>query len=157
MKKCVSIFLFFVPVICWSQCTFNKVSGLKLSGGCGMYYLQGLVTDQAALFGYCGAYQITPPIGDDDFTSSAVDIKTSARFYVYPNPTWHTLTVLLPSGFNIDQLSIFNAYGKHITNFELYKNLSSIEIELSQFQSGYYIVKAYSSKKYLFSSPFIKL
>jgi len=67
-----------------------------------------------------------------------LDISQSESFIIYPNPVSDRLLVVLSEG-NIKHLQLFDSTGKLV--FEQSSGLSKVELSVSEFNSGMYILK----------------
>ncbi len=81
----------------------------------------------------------------------AISSFDEAKIAMYPNPVSSSLSI--NSLENIDAISIYNVIGQEVMNLKV--NDANVVINVSGFQNGIYIVKAFSEGK-VSTSKFIK-
>jgi len=151
----LNVFLLLHCSITWSQCVVKFYSGQGLSGNCGPYTIQGSITQNAGLYGHCGGYQFTPPITDDDFSTSSVEVNLN-EVSLFPNPVLDLLKIYLPKDIHISQLLVFDLIGREMVRLQINNISNEVEIDAGGLPSGYYIIKMYNNQKLITNASFLK-
>ncbi len=95
--------------------------------------------------GPCGSYNV-------NFTSTAVNIYSSF-FAVSPNPSQDIVTIGVQNSNQLDNgsyriyaIKITDFFGTIVESFEYKDGISSVQIPLHNFDSGYYILSVFDGK-----------
>lgn len=80
-----------------------------------------------------------------DTTSSIRNLDLSDLISVFPNPTFGEVNIFLSQSLNINNITIFDLSGRIVLN-KIWESQELIRFDLSNIQSGVYIIKIETSK-----------
>jgi hypothetical protein len=83
-----------------------------------------------------------------------VNKNSSESFAIYPNPVSHTLRVVNTSNFNVENIEIFDIFGKQHLSIKYTENM---EIDANNLASGVYVVALRTSNKSIHLIKFAKV
>jgi hypothetical protein len=105
---------------------------------------------------YRGAYAYFADYQLCRYTESGVGIeeKSAENLSIFPNPTNGILNVVLPNLTGNTSIEIFNSQGILVSKQTASKNISTLDI--SNFSTGFYLVKIFNNNQIIANQKIIK-
>lgn len=97
-------------------------------------------------------------IDDLNFDSFLIHVdsdKIESETCIYPNPASDYLHILLPENVENKNIKIYDLHGTNVINYPITNKEKSIQLNLSNLNSGIYIVQIITNKKNIFSKIII--
>lgn len=86
-------------------------------------------------------------------TMSVSEVEAITKIMVFPNPTTHYISISSPTT-KIDEIEIFNSEGRLIKKSEIRNETTKVDI--NDFPTGMYYIRAYGKGNFIKSMKFIK-
>jgi len=81
---------------------------------------------------------------DDFLSTNTVEL---AEFKMYPNPTSEVVNISLPQAVsNLDSIEVFDIAGRQLELFENFEDLNTIQLNVSTYNAGLYLVRLNTEK-----------
>lgn len=98
-------------------------------------------------------------IDDLNFDSFMIHVdsnKIESETIIYPNPASDYLHILLPESFEYKDIKIYDLHGRFVINYSIANKEKDIQINISNLNSGIYVVQITTNKKNIVSKMIIK-
>ena len=98
-------------------------------------------------------------IDDLNFDSFMIHVdsnKIESETIIYPNPASDYLHILLPESFEYKDIKIYDLHGRVVINYSIANKEKNIQINISNLNSGIYVVQITTNKKNIVSKMIIK-
>jgi hypothetical protein len=83
--------------------------------------------------------------------------KTNNTLKVYPNPATQQVTIEIPTGINIKNISINNLLGQEIKSYENNSQSTELIIDIQSLASGNYFIVLTDSQGKNYNARFLKM
>ncbi len=141
--------------ICKNGPSLNLTGGLPING---VYSGNGVNGNQfnptsVAEGNYVITYTFTTNEGCSASDTSILKVKSCAgiventleEISIYPNPTTNSIKVT--SEYPIQEITLFDTFGRYISTQKINSNLNEMQLDLSELNDGFYILEVYSNYK----------